>query len=404
MDKWVLKASFPFESNDPLEYVAQYTEHKIGRFLDSHSPQDEPLPFFSFSRKMSDVTMWGQYADYARGACLVFKFPLSENSREYWADENADSLPLNIHLSSTESDSERDITLGGVKYSEERFSPGNPIEEKPGTDFLISIISWKICQMPIIKAESWRYEDEVRIIEQCSNASRESDGMLFYEWPMDYLIGVIVGSNSPYPASYIWQKIRLNYEKTKKTNYFWKENFACIVVRASIHPKKFVYEAFPFGDRMETALFEKIKDLKVRSYEESLFWHDKINKMHSDLSAWRNSIIRDFMKKLAEQNVFAFSKNKESEEEMLFDIMQNIFKSSSIYKKICRGDALKTEDIQAALPFALKEKEQSQLFSKFLIDNDFETFGKEIYLGVEKKIDSIVSDCFHETNQDNAES
>lgn len=59
MEKWALKASFPFESNDPLEYVAQYTDSKIDGHINNHSPQDEPPPFISFSRKMSDVTMWG---------------------------------------------------------------------------------------------------------------------------------------------------------------------------------------------------------------------------------------------------------------------------------------------------------------------------------------------------------
>lgn len=182
--------------------------------------------------------MWGQYADYARGACLVFKFPLSENSREYWSDENADGLSLNISHSSSEAEGKRNITLGGVKYSEDRFDLGNSNEEKTGTDFLIRIISWKAFQMPIIKAESWRYEDEVRIIEQYSCASQESDGMLFYEWPMDYLFGVIVGSNSPYPPSYIKQEIRLNYEKTKKTNYFCRLLF----ILKSLRMKRFLSE------------------------------------------------------------------------------------------------------------------------------------------------------------------
>lgn len=285
MEKWALKATFPFESNDPLEYVAQYTDSKIDGYINNHTPQDEPPPFISFSRKMSDVTMWGQYADFARGVCLVFKFPLSEYSREYWADENAYSILTYIHHST--NDDTRDIRLEGVRYSNERFTPGDLNKEQPDYETLIMALNWKIFSQPI-KAESWQYEDEVRIMEKCEHASSESNGMLLYGWPMNYLYGVIVGSNTPFSTEYIKHKIRICYNNTEKNHYFWKNSFDCYVIRASVHPTKFAYEAFPFGDRMENDLLEKVMNLTNHHYDASKTWHDLSKKCFTN---WRNGEI-----------------------------------------------------------------------------------------------------------------
>ncbi len=399
MEKWAWKASFPFESNDPLEYIAQHTEHKMGRYMNIHSPQDEPPPFFSFSRKMSDVTMWGQYADYARGVCLVFKFPLSENSREYWSDENADALSPHISYMMTNSTEKCDTTLAGVKYSEDRFSPGDLNTEKPEFDTLIMTLFWRMLYMPTIKAESWKYEDEVRIIEHCENASQEYKGMLLYEWPMNYLYGIIIGANSSYPTDYLKQKIKLSYSKTNQKNFFWGELCNCYVVRATIHPTKFAYEAYPFSDRMENDLLEKIMSLTKHSYDEGETWYELSKKMLNDLAEWRNGVIRTFAKKLVQQRTQYTTVNSDNDEKILFDITRHIITNSSIFAKIFQEETLSVEDIQAAITSRPEERENIKGMAQWFINQGINAIAKKVHFELDDEIDSVISKYFKETKK-----
>lgn len=397
MEKWALKASFPFESNDPLEYVAQHTEHKMGRYMNIHSPQDEPPPFFSFSRKMSDVTMWGQYADYARGVCLVFKFPLSENSREYWSDENADALSPHISYMMTNSTEKCDTTLAGVKYSEDRFSPGDLNTEKPEFDTLVMTLFWRMFYMPTIKAESWKYEDEVRIIERCENASQENKGMLLYEWPMNYLYGIIIGANSPYPTDYLKQKIKLSYAKTNQKNFFWSELCNCYVVRATIHPTKFAYEAYPFSDRMENDLLEKIMSLTKHRYDEGETWYELSKKMLHELAEWRNRKIQDISKKVVRLLQKNNSVIEEDDVKSCFQYIRCIMSHSIIREKVFKGEPLIAENIQEAITSNPKEKENWKHYATILLQCGFEGIVKEIYFEAESTIDTIVAKYFKES-------
>lgn len=404
MEKWALKASFPFESNDPLEYVAQHTEHKMGRYMNIHSPQDEPPPFFSFSRKMSDVTMWGQYADYARGVCLVFKFPLSENSREYWSDENADALSPHISYMMTNSTEKCDTTLAGVKYSEDRFSPGDLNTEKPEFDTLVMTLFWRMFYMPTIKAESWKYEDEVRIIERCENASQENKGMLLYEWPMNYLYGIIIGANSPYPTDYLKQKIKLSYAKTNQKNFFWGELCNCYVVRATIHPTKFAYEAYPFGDRMENDLLEKVMSLTKHSYDEGETWYELSKQMLYDLTEWRNDVIRTYAKKLVQQRAQYTTANSDTDEKILFDITRHIITNSSIFAKIFQEETLSVEDIQAAITSRPEERENIKDMAQWFINQGINAIAKKVHFELDDEIDSVISKYFKETKNSTEDS
>ncbi len=394
LEKWALKASFPFESNDPLEYVAQYTDSKIDGHINNHSPQDEPPPFISFSRKMSDVTMWGQYADFARGVCLVFKFPLSEDSREYWADENADSIPTYIHHST--NDDTRDIRLEGVRYSNERFTPGDLNKEQPDYETLIMALNWKIFSQPI-KAESWQYEDEVRIMEKCEHASSESNGMLLYSWPLNYLYGVIVGSNTPFPTEYIKQKIRICYNNKGKNHYFWKNSFDCHVIRASIHPTKFAYEAYPFGDRMENDLLEKVMNLTNHHYDASKTWHDLSKKMLHELAEWRNRKIQDISIKVVRLLRQNKSGIEEDDVKSCLQFIRCIMSHSIISEKIFKGEPLIAENIQEAITSNPEEKENWKHYATILLQCGFEGLVKEIYLEAENAIDSIVAKYFKES-------
>ena len=394
MEKWALKASFPFESNDPLEYVAQYTDSKIDGYINNHTPQDEPPPFISFSRKMSDVTMWGQYADFARGVCLVFKFPLSEYSREYWADENAYSILTYIHHST--NDDTRDIRLEGVRYSNERFTPGDLNKEQPDYETLIMALNWKIFSQPI-KAESWQYEDEVRIMEKCEHASSESNGMLLYSWPLNYLYGVIVGSNTPFPTEYIKQKIRICYNNKGKNHYFWKNSFDCHVIRASIHPTKFAYEAYPFGDRMENDLLEKVMNHTNHHYDASKTWHDLSKKMLHELAEWRNRKIQDISKKVVRLLQQNNSVIEEDDVKSCLQYIRCIMSHSIIREKVFKDEPLIAENIQETITSNPKEKENWKHYATILLQSGFEGIVKEIYLEAENAIDSIVAKYFKES-------
>lgn len=394
MEKWALKATFPFESNDPLEYVAQYTDSKIDGHINNHTPQDEPPPFISFSRKMSDVTMWGQYADFARGVCLVFKFPLSKYSREYWPDESADSIPTYIHHSA--KDDTRDIRLEGVRYSNERFTPGDLNKEQPDYETLIMALNWKIFSQPI-KAESWQYENEVRIMEKCEHASSESNGMLLYSWPLNYLYGVIVGSNTPFPTEYIKQKIRICYNNKGKNHYFWKDSFDCHVIRASIHPTKFAYEAYPFGDRIENDLLEKVMNLTNHHYDASKTWHDLSKKMLHELAEWRNRKIQDISKKVVRLLQKNNSVIEEDDVKSCFQYIRCIMSHSIIREKVFKGEPLIAENIQEAITSNPKEKENWKHYATILLQCGFESIVKEIYFEAESTIDTIVAKYFKES-------
>ena len=86
VETWSLKASFPYEVNDPLENVIQKNKHLPPEIL-KDSTYGYIYPFFSFSRNMSSSAMWGQYADWGRGVCLVFAFPIRDDSVEWIAGE-----------------------------------------------------------------------------------------------------------------------------------------------------------------------------------------------------------------------------------------------------------------------------------------------------------------------------
>ena len=348
--------------------------------------------------------MWGQYADYARGVCLVFKFPLSENSREYWSDENADALSPHISYMMTNSTEKCDTTLAGVKYSEDRFSPGDLNTEKPEFDTLVMTLFWRMFYMPTIKAESWKYEDEVRIIERCENASQENKGMLLYEWPMNYLYGIIIGANSPYPTDYLKQKIKLSYAKTNQKNFFWGELCNCYVVRATIHPTKFAYEAYPFSDRMENDLLEKIMSLTKHSYDEGETWYELSKQMLYDLTEWRNDVIRTFAKKLVQQRARYTTANTDTDEKILFDITRHIITNSSIFAKIFQEETLSVEDIQAAITSRPEERENIKDMAQWLINQGINAIAKKVHFELDDEIDSVISKYFKETKNSTEDS
>ena len=340
--------------------------------------------------------MWGQYADYARGVCLVFKFPLSENCREYWSDENADELSTYISCSMASTTENKTISLAGVKYSENRFTPGDFNKEKPDIDTVARALIWRMFTPPI-KADSWEYEDEVRIIEYCNNASLESNNMLLYDWPMNYLYAVIIGSNSPYPSDYIKQKIKLSYAKTNRKNFFWGELCNCYVVRATIHPTKFAYEAYPFSDRMENDLLEKVMNLTEHRYDENETWHELSKKMLHELAEWRNRKIQDISKKVVRILRQNNSGIDDDDVKACHLFIRSIMSHSIISEKIFKGETLIAENIQDAITCDTEEKEKWKNYATILLQCGFEGLVKEIYLEAESTIDAIVANYFKES-------
>ena len=293
---------------------------------------------------------------------------------------------------------------GGVKYSEDRFSPGDLNTEKPEFDTLMMTLFWRMFYMPTIKAESWKYEDEVRIIERCENATQENKGMLLYEWPMIYLYGIIIGANSPYPTDYLKQKIKLSYAKTNKKNFFWGELCNCYVVRATIHPTKFAYEAYPFSDRMENELLEKIMSLTKHSYDEGETWYELSKKMLNDLTEWRNDVIRTFAKKLVLQRSQYTTANSDNDEKILFDITRHIITNSSIFAKISQQETLSVEDIQAAITYLPKEKENIKDMAQWLVNQGINAIAKKVHFELDDEMDSVISKYFKETKNSTEDS
>lgn len=149
---------------------------------------------------------------------------------------------------------------------------------------------------------------------------------------------------------------------------------------------------------MENSLLEKIMSLKKISYKEGLEWHDRFSKIREDLTEWRNSKICEFSKKLVLQSSQNLSKSTDEEGKVFYDLIRHIIGNSSIYTKVFQGNILTVKDIQTAIPDFFKKGNHENL-AKNLIYIGIEMVIKEIYLGAEKKIYAIVSDCFKGAEQ-----
>lgn len=259
IEGWSLKATHPTATNDPLEFIAKNTPGMdfVEKFRD---PATELPLFHSFSTKVTDVAMWGRYADSARGVCLAFCFPTS--SRIDCLNEDFEDK---TEFYST--------VTGGVffrvKYSNERIDFPIGLKDKDEKRKAFS-------KMLSTKAECWRDEKEFRFIDYFENAYKVKDGNAFYQDYMQYLCGVILGERCLYNVQYV-KKLFGQYRESRGVdkNKLFKSaicfneadfksgtqtEISIQFVQSDVHPFRFEMTNDMFDDYMEMQRFlDKIK-------------------------------------------------------------------------------------------------------------------------------------------------
>lgn len=193
LTKQMLKASVTASVNDPMENLPAFTQsvHPAKAF----SVQQGGKPYFCFSESMSNPQMWGQYAQEGRGACLVFLFPLKRTPNRYSKRSNA-PLAWTWDLSDTERgklpEDEEMNYWQALDYRKNRVS----IKGKHDRTECI-----------FCKGADWSYEKEVRCCCNQLKADEASNNNLLYQWPLQFLAGVILGPRSKYTIAYLQKKL-----------------------------------------------------------------------------------------------------------------------------------------------------------------------------------------------------
>ncbi len=289
VETWSLKASFPYEVNDPLENVIQKNKHLPPEIL-KDSTLGYISPFFSFSRNMSSSAMWGQYADWGRGVCLVFAFPIRDDSIEWMADEKPGIFNPLI------CDKEQAVPL---LYREERFKI-NYVPRSKKCKVLGNVINRWLNNCIIVKGKDWEYEAEVRIHTNYGNATYEKNGILTYEWPMRYLIGAITGPKCKHDRNYIEQKIKLCKSDFQRKNANIKLSEKIIVSQAKPHDARFEYVAPPFFDKVDSRLFYELvmRDSSFGSHYTVISYYKNWNEWIKSVYHKELIILNKYVKKI----------------------------------------------------------------------------------------------------------
>lgn len=252
IENWSLKATYPTDTNDPLEFIAK-NEKKVN-FIEKIRKPNAPLPYFhSFSSKVTDVAMWGRYADSARGVCMAFCFPTTEV-----VDFKGDDAKRCECYSVVKGD-----VFYKVKYADLRVR--YPIGSTSKNERIEALT-----KMLTTKAVSWREESEYRFINNLDEADSVADGMVFYKSYMNHLCGVILGERCPYCVKYV-EKLFSQFRKKKKIkknvlfkNKVWVKNgathpteveFEIRFVQSHVHHEKFEIINDMFCDDMHAEQF-----------------------------------------------------------------------------------------------------------------------------------------------------
>lgn len=213
IESWSLKGTYPTRTNDPLEFMARNNEDVD--FLEWIRNPATSLPYFhSFSAKVTDVAMWGRYADSARGVCLAFCFPSDEKIE--FSKEQGKIVKKIFHLTGGRS-------FFKVAYEDRRVEAYIRVKDKARQ--LKGMMA-----MLTTKAECWKDECEYRCFDNVKEADRLENGNAFYEKYMKYLCGVILGERCKYNKAYV-QTIFKQYRDSK--NCSKKEN----VMESSVRVK-----------------------------------------------------------------------------------------------------------------------------------------------------------------------
>ncbi len=132
-----LKVSKPSEVNDPFEFCPFSFTSRLERHTWKKAMQgpESEAGFISFSKSWESPSLWGNYADNHRGACLEFEVPVEMNN------------PRGC-----------DEALIQVNYTEEMRAFNSEALRDP------SIIAKELRHAVSTKSSHWAYEEEWRLL------------------------------------------------------------------------------------------------------------------------------------------------------------------------------------------------------------------------------------------------
>lgn len=285
LDTWSLKASLTHDVNDPMECMPQkyHVSEPVAR-----SSHEGKAAYLCFSKTMSSPSMWGNYADEGKGACLAFLFPLVKAGKK--------GMGLNHRYCKNNAGVKR-LYWRDVKYLNVRACKN------------------KRHDITLRKSKDWSYEQEVRCFCEPMDADIADDGMLLYHLPMRFLAGVILGPRSQYATQYMQKKLAQGLEMHKQDIGNWPvENNIIpwlLCTNACYHHTKYAFYAHPWFDNSSADRFyiaRKIAEsLKLLKFPLQFPWHEKrectmIKKQKKNWGVWAdllNELSDDEAKELA---------------------------------------------------------------------------------------------------------
>lgn len=220
LEKKRLKVLFPEVCNDPFEFMsAPPTILKDGYpSYESRHLRNE-YGFLSFSKTYKSPTMWSHYADNHKGCCVHFRFPSLAEQKSY--DRISDPKEKHPYIYrrlmvehegdyffSIQNPKTKEITnyviIWNIDYQNERAKFDGILS---GYTAFGNQVEFRINPIFITKNESWKYEQEQRIIIPTSFPAEVEDNLVFVRGFNPYIKSVMLGMHCPYPEGLTQSRI-----------------------------------------------------------------------------------------------------------------------------------------------------------------------------------------------------
>lgn len=251
LSNWNLKISVTKAVNDPMENLPQFDKNKQSKAINF---QENGIPYFCFSEDITNPQLWGQYAQEGRGACLAFLFPLRPTHPKYGSSEKGENASRAWTWSSDRKSfpipilDDETVHWETLHYTNTRATAENDKKECIFT-----------------KGKDWSYEKEIRCCCSQLFADEATNNNLLYDWPMQFLAGVILGPESKYTEAYIQRKLNAGLGRDAGTTpsaghreaRWLRDNDILpwpLVGKARFHNTKYEYYCAPWGDALEGRL------------------------------------------------------------------------------------------------------------------------------------------------------
>lgn len=233
-----LKITTKDDANDPFEFMPSGVDH--------NDIKVSTKGFISLSKESDNASMWGNYADKFRGACIEFNVPYFINDETLSTTHRVNYI---AEFSKQLSKDDRDIKITAIRtnketrqgqvilmgdgdflynclYKEKRYNktqtysppPSIPEEYKPIYGEILSIHD-----AIATKSMDWKHEKEYRFIISKRHATRTeySDSLMYFSNRITpYASKIILGPLCPHTR----KEIRLIYDEAHKKKVLGEMN------------------------------------------------------------------------------------------------------------------------------------------------------------------------------------